>query len=439
MPTAPPVLPDDLAATLPDPTFDLPRFLEGVATQGDVVSFTHGGRKRVLINDAAFVARFLQEAGDETRDAPINESTAAVTGDGLLSSTEPRWRPRRLLVQRQLSHRKVREHLDVFADSTTAWLAGLTDGRAVDLHAQLTGLTLDNLGDTVFAADFRPLRELLSRVMTGVLSVAAAANAGLDDEGVRAALHSDVARVDELIATMTSERENANIVGTDVLSVLVAAARQQDDTFNTRWARDEALTLIVAGHDTTSLLTTLALSLLARHPHVREVLRGELRAARAEGTPQSNLCEEVPLVRHVLAETLRLYPPVPVLHRLATQDVTVQGHTVPAGTLLVFSPWVQHRDPRHFADPQAFDPWRFSDQRRAEVGPAYIPFGAGRRICAGNHFATLQSAMILTLVTLLADIETSPQEPALTYAVALRLRDGLPARLRPVVERQDAP
>ena len=90
------------------------------------------------------------------------------------------------------------------------------------------------------------------------------------------------------------------------------------------------------------------------------------------------------------------------------------------------------------ADPHTFDPWRFSDERRGEAGSAYIPFGAGRRICAGNHFATLQSAMIVTLVTLLADLETRPEEPALTYAVALRLRDGLPARLRPVVERQDA-
>ena len=415
---------------MPDPDSDLLRFLEAVAAHGDVVAFSLGGRERVLVNDGTFVARFLQEAGDETRRAPINLATAVVTGDGLLSSEQPRWQPRRRVVQRGLSPRQVRGHLRLLADNTTRWLTGVLDDGEVDLAARVGELTLDNLGDAVFAADFRPVRPLLSRVLAGVLGTAAAANSGRVDQAAQERLHADVVELDAHLARLIAQRSGPATGAGDVLSVLVEAGRRDDDVFSERWVRDEALTLIVAGHDTTALLTTMALSLLARHPDVHRALRRELRAARNAGVPDEELCEQVPLVRLVLQEALRLYPPVPVLHRVATQALDVGGHTVAAGCILVFCPWVQHRDPRSFPEPLVFDPWRFSEQRRASVAVAYLPFGGGRRMCAGNHLATLQAAMIVSLVTLLADVETAQAEPRLEYAVSLRLPDGLPARVR---------
>jgi cytochrome P450 len=426
----PPVLDEAARSRMPDPTTDLLGFLEAVAAHGDVVAFDHGGRGRVLVNDGEAAARFLRDSADDTREAPISSSTAAVTGDGLLTSVQPRWQPRRLVLQRALSYRQVRQHADLLASSTSSWLAGLVHGGLVDLAARITELTLQNLGDVVFASDFRPLSALMSDVLTGVLHTAAAANAGRSDPAVQQRLLADVALLDAHLGDLIDARWEAAAPGDDVLSLLVAAARQEDDTFHRTWVRDEAVTLVVAGHDTTALLTTMALSLLSRHPDVHRVLRQELRAARAAGVPDAQLPEQVPLVRLVLQEALRLYPPVPVLHRLATQDLQVGGYRIPSGQLLVFSAWVQHRDPRSFTAPLDFDPWRFSPERGAP-GRAYLPFGAGRRICAGNHLATLQAAIIVSLVTLLADVDCADEEPALSCAVTLRLPAGLPARLTP--------
>jgi len=415
---------------MPDPGSDLPRFLEAVAEHGDVVAFPLGGHERVLVSDGAFVARFLQEAPDETRRAPINVATATVTGDGLLSSVQPRWQPRRKVVQRGLSPRHVRRHLRLFAENTTRWLAGLVDDGEVDLAARIADLTLENLGDAVFAADFRPVRPLLSRVLDGVLDTAAAANSGRDDEAAQGRLRTDVQELDRHLARLIEQRSDSPTGEEDVLSALVEAGRRDDEVFHAQWVRDEAITLMIAGHDTTALLTTTALSLLSRHPRVHRALRDDLQAAREAGVADEQLCEQVPLVRLVLQEALRLYPPVPVLHRVATSALDVGGYTVSAGRILVFCPWVQHRDPRNFAEPLAFDPWRFSEERRGAVGPAYLPFGGGRRLCAGNHMAMLQAAMIVSLVTLLADVDAGDDEPPLSFAVTLRLPTGLPARVR---------
>ena len=426
----PPVLPDAVRAAMPDPETDLPRFLEAVAEHGDVVAFALGGQERVLVNDGEAVARFLQEAGDDTRQAPIAVATATVTGDGLLSSVPPRWQPRRKVVQRGLSPREVRKHLPLLARNTSRWTAELLRDGDVDLAARVGELTLDNLGDLVFAADFRPVRPLVARVLAGVLDTSTAANVGRVDEAAQDRLRDDVAALDAHLARLIGERSSSPSGGDDVLSVLVEAGRRDDGVFHERWVRDEAVTLLVAGHDTTALLTTMALWLLSRDPHVRSVLRADLRAARDAGTADEQLCERVPLVRWVLQEALRLYPPVPVLHRLTTDALDVAGHRVPAGRILVFCPWVQHRDPRRFSDPLTFDPWRFSEERRSAVGPSYLPFGEGRRMCAGNSLAVLEAATIVSLVTLDVDLDTEEAEPLLRYAVSLRLPEGLPARAR---------
>jgi cytochrome P450 len=430
----PPVLGQAALSRMPDPGTDLLGFLEAAAAHGDVVAFDYGGRGRVLVNDGEAVARFLRDGDDDTRDAPISASTAAVTGDGLLTSVQPRWQPRRMVLQRALSYRQVRRHAQLLASNTSSWLAGLVHGGPVDLAARITELTLQNLGDVVFASDFRPLSSLMSDVLTGVLETAAGANAGRTDEAVQQRLLADVALLDAHLAELIDARWDAATPGEDVLSLLVAAARQEDETFHRRWVRDEAVTLVVAGTRHHGAADHNGAVAAVRHPEVHRILRQELAAARAAGAPDEQLPERVPLVRLVLQEALRLYPPVPVLHRLATQDLQVGGHRVPAGQLLVFSAWVQHRDPRRFAAPLDFDPWRFSPARGEAAGAAYLPFGAGRRICAGNHLATLQAAIIVSLVTLLADVDCAAEEPALSYAVTLRLPAGLPARLTPATD-----
>jgi cytochrome P450 len=433
----PPVLDDAARSRMPDPATDLLGFLEAVAAHGDVVAFDHGGRGRVLVNDGDAVARFLRDGDDDTRDAPISASTAAVTGDGLLTSVQPRWQPRRMVLQRALSYRQVRRHAAA-AREQHEQLAGRPRARRTcrpggpDHRADPA-----EPGDVVFASDFRPLSSLMSDVLTGVLETAAGANAGRSDEAVQQRLLADVALLDAHLAELIDARWDAATPGEDVLSLLVAAARQEDETFHRRWVRDEAVTLVVAGHDTTALLTTMALSLLSRHPDVHRVLRQELAAARAAGVPDEQLPEQVPLVRLVLQEALRLYPPVPVLHRWRRRTCRSAATGSPPGSCWSSPPGCSTGT--RAASPRPWTSTRgASALSGAPPGPAYLPFGVGRRICAGNHLATLQAAIIVSLVTLLADVDCADEEPALSYAVTLRLPAGLPARLTPAADLQAA-
>jgi cytochrome P450 len=143
------------------------------------------------------------------------------------------------VLQRALSYRQVRRHADLLASSTSSWLAGLVHGGPVDLAARITELTLQNLGDVVFASDFRPVSGLMSQVLTGVLHTAAAANAGRSDRRCSSGCSRTSPCSMGHLAELIDARWDAAAPGDDVLSLLVAAARQEDDTFHRTWVRDE--------------------------------------------------------------------------------------------------------------------------------------------------------------------------------------------------------
>ncbi len=434
--TAAPQLTAEQLSTLPDPAADLLAFVQGAAAYGDAVGFEMGGVSRTLITDPDAAFEFLRQAPDAARDIPISAATAVVAGDGLLLTSGVNWQPRRLVIQKELSHRHVRDHTRLFLSNIESAFREWAAAGQVDLQQRVGALTLENLGDTVFATDFRPVRELLRGITELLLQTAEGANSGRTDDAVDTRLRGLVGQLDELIQVQVDERRQRSEPGHDILSVLTQAAAAGTAVFNDRWVRDEAVTLIIAGHDTTAFLTTMALVNLARHHHVRDQLREELQAAVDRGVDREQLVDEVPLVRLVLEETLRLYPPVAILHRLVTAPTAIAGVDVQPGSLLVFSPWVQHHDGRHFSEPQLFDPQRFQRDRRAEFGHSYIPFGVGRRICAGNHFAMLEAAMIVAIATLDYGIDLVDQdEPRIVSTVSLHVADGVPVQITRV-ERQ---
>lgn len=434
--TAPPQLTNEQLSNLPDPAADLLTFVQGAAAYGDAVGFEMGGVRRTLITDPDAAFEFLRQAPDTARDIPINAATAVVAGDGLLLTSGVNWQPRRLVIQKELSHRHVRDHTRLFLSNIDTALNQWADDRQIDLQQRVGALTLENLGDTVFATDFRPVRELLRGITDLLLQTAEAANGGRSDAAVDAQLELLVGQLDQLIQVQVDERRERVEPGHDILSVLTQAASAGTKVFNDRWVRDEAVTLIIAGHDTTAFLTTMALVNLARHHQVRDELREELQAAIDRGVDRQQLVDEVRLVRMVLEETLRLYPPVAILHRLVTAPTSIAGFDVQPGSLLVFSPWVQHHDSRRFTEPQLFDPQRFQRNRRAEFGHSYIPFGVGRRICAGNHFAMLEAAMIIAIATLDYQIDLVDQgEPRIVSTVSLHVADGVPVQITAVERR----
>ena len=190
--------------------------------------------------------------------------------------------------------------------------------------------------------------------------------------------------------------------------------------------RDEAVTLVVAGHETVASALEWAALLLAGDPGLQDRLATEADAALGAGAPTLATLGELPLARAVVDETLRLYPPAWVVTRRALVDDVLAGHRVPAGALVIVSPWVRHRDAAAWPDPERFDPARFlGAPSRPDSG--YLPFGLGPRLCIGREFALLESTLLLARLTRrwrLAPV--AGHRPVPRPRVTVRPRDGVP-------------
>jgi cytochrome P450 len=187
--------------------------------------------------------------------------------------------------------------------------------------------------------------------------------------------------------------------GNDLLSTLIEAQHEDGTQMSDRQLRDETMTLYLAGHETTALALSWSWYLLSQHPRVEQKLVDEWRHVLAGRTPTAVDLAALPYTAAVIAEAMRLYPPVYALGREAMTDLELGGYRVKRGYTVLMSPWVNHRDPTYFPDPEDFRPERWEGGLAARLPKfAYYPFGGGQRICIGSHFATMEAAIILAAV-----------------------------------------
>ena len=430
---APPQLAPEVAAALPAYRQDPIRYLSMVASQGDVIGYRFGSEERVLVTAPADVHEVLTGWPEESRWTPITRTAARVMGDGLILTGAPNWRPRRLVIQRELTYKGVRRFAEVLARNTEQRLQDWLVVGELDLQQAVGALAFDNLGDTVFGTDFREVSSALSSSLRASQNAIDAVLEGRFDDAERANLDAAAERLNVFVQRLVRARAIEPTTGRDILGVFLEAVASGDPAFADPWLTDEAITLISAGHETTAFTVTMALQLLARERQVAARLRSELAAAVERGVALAALVDEVPLARQVIQETLRVCPPLPALHRTATSEAEIGGYHIPKGKLVVVSPYVVQHDRRSWPEPERFDPERFSEGRRRDLPRhAYLPFGAGARICAGNHFALLEAALIVAIATLRVDLEEQSGEPRLVDSgTALRCAEPLLVRIRP--------
>jgi cytochrome P450 len=196
--------------------------------------------------------------------------------------------------------------------------------------------------------------------------------------------------------------------------------------------RDEVMTLFLAGHETTANAISWAMYLLARSPSVEAKLATELDEVLAGGPPSVESLARLPYAAKVVKETIRLYPPVWTLEgRRALNDCVIGGYAIRAGTVMLLSPWVSHRDPRHFEQADRFEPDRWTEEFSRQLPRyAYFPFGGGQRLCIGQSFAEMEATLILASIIQRFRLSTVSDEPIATApSVTLRPRGGLPMRI----------
>jgi cytochrome P450 len=240
------------------------------------------------------------------------------------------------------------------------------------------------------------------------------------------------------VQRLVDEHRAAGDTG-DVLSMLLSARDDADGTgMDDRQVRDEVMTLVLAGHETTAMALSWTFALLATNPAAAAALHAELDDVLGGRAPTYDDLGRLPVTTATFAESMRLYPPAWTLGRRLTADVVVDGWTLPAGSLVLASQWVLHRDPRFWPDAEEYLPqrWIDGDGRFDESAPgqprtAWFPFGLGQRMCVGEPFAWAEGVLVLaTLAQHWAPELTDGRVPDVDPAVTLRPKGGLPAVLR---------
>ncbi|GLY19347.1 cytochrome P450 [Kineosporia sp. NBRC 101677] len=431
-----------------------PGWLEqAVARHGDLVAFPMPTTPVLLVNTPAGARHVLQRNHRNYTKATIQYGALSlVTGSGLLTSDGEVWRRHRRTMQPAFHHGGLEQVAAATAgaaeDLRAAWDQAAPyvpiDAEAAIMRAMVTvvGRTLfaDDLADAgeplVHAVD-RALRQVIARATS---PLAAGPLGRLPTLSARR-MRSAVATLDRTTTEIVGRRLTRPITSsdTDLLSVLLRAAGHGDEAaepwMTDQEVRDELVTLVIAGHETVASSLVWTLHLLADAPAVQQRLYAELDEVLGGRPPGWKDIPQLSYTRAVIDEALRLYPPAWVITRRSSGPDTIDGVEVPEGTLVIVSPWLLHRRADSWPDPERFDPERFlgAGPGEGDRNPAYLPFGAGPRLCIGRDFALLES--VLLLAGLLRDRAVrrpaGVRSPKVEALVTLRPKNGLPMSLVP--------
>jgi cytochrome P450 len=441
-------LPAEMLRAVPAIRRDPLAYLEHVvATHGNLVAFPMPRTPVLLVNTPDGARRVLQDnhRGYGKRTVQY-EALGLVTGDGLLTADGDAWRRRRRIAQPAFRHGGLEAVAEqaVAAGSTLARTWASAPGSVLDVDRAALRTMLEVVGRTLFAADLAADGErvveavdaALQAVVIRARSPLPAVLPGWLPTPSQRRLRRAVATLDDACLGVVRRRRAAGVreEDDDVLALLLRAA-DAEGGLDEREIRDELVTLVIAGHETVASCLTWTLLLLAQHPDAQDRLAAELDALPTDDRPGWGSLPALPYTRAVVDEALRLYPPAWVITRRALDDDVVDGLAIPAGTLVVLSPWLLHRRGKSWPDPLRFDPERFlaaGAGRRPGRGD-YLPFGAGPRLCIGRDVALVQAVLILAALLRGRRVERPDGDAPVRVdaLVTLRPRGGLPLRLAP--------
>lgn len=368
----------------------------------------------------------------------VLQRAKVLLGEGLLTSEAPLHTRQRRLVQPAFHRERLagyaRTMIDYAARTRDRW----RDGETFDMSVEMMRLTLAVVAKTLFSADVEKEAAAIGESLAAVLHLFDLVMMPFSRIIERLPLPSvrrfeaGKKRLDEIIYRIIDERRRSGEDAGDLLSMLLLAEDEETaGGMTNQQVRDEALTLFLAGHETTAIALTWTWYLLSRNPEAEARMHRELDTVLGGRTPVPEDFGRLPYTEAVIAESLRLYPPAWGIGRMALKHYQARGYTVEPGDIILMSPYVVHRDPRWWNDPERFDPDRWSAEGRAERPKfAYFPFGGGARVCIGEHFARLEGVLLLATLAQRWKARLKPGHPVAYRALlTLRPRHGMAMRV----------
>jgi len=327
-------------------------------------------------------------------------------GDGLLVSEGEHWEKHRRLMQPHFRAKSVTKYLNEINEVCRRRLGSWKDGQQVDLQKEMMQLAMDVIGITMFGFDFHEEGMRVGEEITECFEFIATLLRGqkplpfIPNRGYRKFKKSKKYIDDFIFRTIQRKKAAGPTEDKKLIDVLLHAV--DDETgyqMSVEQLRDEICTIFLAGHETTALSMTWFWYLLSQHPDIEERLIREVDEVLEGRMPEVSDIPKLRYTRMCIEEAMRLYPPVSVFPRNAMEDTTLGGYKIAKGSMLLLSPYVTHRDPDHWPNPEVFDPERFSEEAVKErKKSAYLPFGLGPRICMGIHFAMLEMIIMTSSI-----------------------------------------
>ena len=418
--------------------------LSAAKEYGPVVGFRYLNRSSILLDHPDHIRHVLRANNRNYVKSKNYEPVKLVVGKGLLASEGDFWRRQRRLVQPAFHRRRIAGLASLMVAETEGMLERWTSlpygrGEPFDVHKEMTRLTLTIVSKALFGADVEG--------KVGRISAAQAFLNGYVDSRIgalprlphwvptpkNARYRRAMADLDGVVYSLIDERRKHSRDKGDLISMLLEARDEETgEGMGEKQLRDEVMTLLIAGNETTAVALSWAWWLLGKHPEAEAKLHGELDEVLSGRAPTFEDLPKLSYTRMLLQEAMRLYPPGWIVSRRNLKDDEIGSYRVPAGTTVLISPYVTHRNPDHWERPEVFDPERFSSERSADRPEfAYLPFGGGPRKCIGEHFAMTEGVLIMATVAKRYSLGLVPGHPVTPEPlVTLRPKRGILVILR---------
>ncbi|HZQ52219.1 MAG TPA: cytochrome P450 [Bryobacteraceae bacterium] len=371
---------------------------------GPISSFRILHKRIYLVDDAGLVREMLVTRQHEfARDAGATLLRELV-GDGLITREEPRHRERRRVLQPAFHREQIAEYARSMTAEVERFASELRQDSEIDIRGAMRRLTLSIVGSALFGADFHQSAGQVAQVLERVgrrsrwLGTAIAlieplvlAYRRLFPGAPSLFFARERAELERIIAPVVEQRRERQ--GKDILSLILNERNEDNSRLSEEEVRNEVVTFVLAGHETTATALTWAWYLLSRHTEARERMQQEVDQVLGDRAPQ---LEDVPQLRFtsmIFQEALRLYPPALAFARRPKQKLTLGGYSIPRGTSIFLSPYITQRNPRYFDHPDEFRPERWETSSPPKF--AYFPFGGGAKMCIGEPFAKLEGVLVL--------------------------------------------
>ncbi|GAB3411031.1 cytochrome P450 [Flindersiella endophytica] len=417
---------------------------------GDVVRFDLGPPGLQVKLYGVFSAEGAQqvlahESANFRKDNPFYAIVRELLGNGLLTSQDDEYMRQRRLVQPLFTRRQVDQYASAMCEEVEEMLGrwAAAPESTVDLALENNRLTLQVVARILFGTDvedaIRVVRERFTMVneftmKRGLAPFQIPLRWPLPANRQALAVQRDLYAICDRIIAQRRAAGASGVERTDLLTLLTKAEDEAGDRLAASEVRDQVLIFLLAGHETTSVSLTFALHLLAKHPSVQERVFAEVSSVLGSRDPVAKDASALTYTTMVLKEAMRLFPAAPATGRRSVADTEIDGYVVPAGSNIFVAPWVTHRHPAYWPDPDRFDPERFTPEAEAaRPRYAWFPFGGGPRACIGQYFSMLESVLALALVVRTYKLEAVDVDVPILQGITLRPNGPARCRLTPRV------